>query len=43
MPFHGYSAILGMTGGGFVFDLGKYRENNRIEAKKATGGLPESF
>ena len=24
-------------------DLGKYRENNRIEAKKATGGLPESL
>ncbi len=28
----------------FDFDnLGKYRENNRIEAKKATGGLPESI
>ncbi len=24
-------------------NLGKYRENNRIEAKKATGGLPESI
>lgn len=24
-------------------DLGKYRENNRIEAKKATGGFPEKF
>lgn len=23
--------------------LGKYRENSRIEAKKATGGLPESI
>ncbi len=28
----------------FDFDnLGQYRENNRIEAKKATGGLPESI
>ncbi len=29
-----------------MFDFGnlsKYRENNRIEAKKATGGLPESI
>lgn len=24
-------------------DLGKYRENNRIEAKKATGGFPQSL
>ncbi len=24
-------------------NLGKYQENNRIEAKKATGGLPESI
>ncbi len=24
-------------------NLGKYRENNRIEAKKATGGLPDSI
>ena len=24
-------------------DLGKYRENNRIEAKKATGGFPKSL
>ncbi len=24
-------------------NLGQYRENNRIEAKKATGGLPESI
>lgn len=24
-------------------NLGRYRENNRIEAKKATGGLPESI
>ena len=24
-------------------DLGKYRENNRIEAKKAQGGLPHSI
>ncbi len=28
----------------FDFDnLGKYQENNRIEAKKATGGLPQSI
>ncbi len=24
-------------------NLGQYRENNRIEAKKAAGGLPESI
>ena len=24
-------------------NIGKYRENNRIEAKKATGGLPDSL
>ena len=24
-------------------DIGKYRENNRLEAKKAVGGLPESI
>lgn len=24
-------------------DIGKYKENNRIEAKKALGGLPESL
>jgi len=24
-------------------DIGKYKENNRIEAKKAVGGLPESI
>ena len=24
-------------------NLGKYRENNRIEAKKAVGGLPHSI
>ena len=24
-------------------NIGQYRENNRIEAKKATGGLPESI
>ena len=24
-------------------NIGKYRENNRIEAKKATGGLPKSL
>ena len=25
------------------FDIGSYKENNRIEAKKAQGGLPESI
>lgn len=24
-------------------NIQKYRENNRIEAKKALGGLPEAF
>ncbi|MBQ9809294.1 MAG: ATP-binding protein [Ruminococcus sp.] len=26
-----------------INNIGKYRENNRIEAKKATGGLPDSL
>ena len=26
-----------------LFDLTQYKENNRLEAKKALGGLPESI
>lgn len=35
-----------MKGGGSVLDyshIEQYRENNRIEAKKAAGGLPHSI
>ena len=35
-----------MQGGIFMIDfadLGKYKENNQIEAKKAQGGIPRSI